>query len=100
MIKIKDIIINNGWKATYDTFNIDFSIPFSEQTTELNEDLFQATKGGYTIDIGWYPEGVLSGKIVVKLIKNLDWVNPIKQYEGNNYEEIKKFIYNVVCSID
>lgn len=68
MSKIGKIIASYGWNVEYDTFNINFNIPFYRQTNELNEDLLQASKDSYIIDIGFYPEGDPQGKIITVLI--------------------------------
>ena len=75
----------------YDNFNIDFTEPFEEQEENLLEDLFQIEfPNNYLIDLGWYPEYEINGKIVLTLIKNYDWENPIYKYVGVSENELKK----------
>lgn len=75
----------------YDNFNIDFTEPFEEQEENLLEDLFQIEfPNNYLIDLGWYPEYEINGKIVLTLIKNYDWKNPIYKYAGVSENELKK----------
>jgi|SRR5690554_558394 len=53
--------------------------------TFLREDLFQAKKNDYIIDVGWY-EGI--NKFMIILVKKLDWKNPIVQIQCDSYKEI------------
>ena len=51
----------------------------------LREDLFQAKKNDYIVDVGWY-EGI--NKFMIVLIKKLNWENPIVQIQCDEYKEI------------
>lgn len=100
MKKIRNMIINNGWTITYDEFHIDFNIPFNQQISELNEDLLQARKGNYVMDIGWCPEMDPNGIIRTVLIKNYTWNQPEKVFEDNNYNELIDHICFVISLKD
>lgn len=51
----------------------------------LTEDLFQAKKNDYIVDVGWY-EGI--NKFIIVLIKKLNWENPIVQIQCDEYNGI------------
>lgn len=92
MSKIGKIIASYGWNVKYDTFNINFNIPFSQQTNELNEDLLQASKDSYIIDIGFYPEGDPHGKIITVLTANRCFDSQIMKFEDTNYPCFKNHV--------
>lgn len=95
---IRNMLISNGWTITYDEFHLDCSIPFSEQIDDLNEDLFQATKNNYIIDIGWYPEMNSEGKLIMNMIKDFNWSQPEKSYDVICYNELVERIEETIHS--
>lgn len=93
---INDNIFYPG-KVNYNTFNIDFNKPFTKQLDELNEDLIQVEyKDNYLLDIGWYPEGDVKGKIIIQLIHNNEWDNPIVREEMTEIEPLLKSINKIM----
>ncbi len=85
----------------YNSFNIDFDRPLSSQTKELNEDLIQVEyMNKYLLDIGWYPEGDEKGKIIVQLIRNNKWDNPVIKDEHFDCETLLNDIYRIVRYIN
>ncbi|MBD5135691.1 MAG: hypothetical protein HDT39_06990 [Lachnospiraceae bacterium] len=84
-------------KITYNEFNIDFSVPYSEQVEELLEDLIQIEyKNGYLIDLGWYPEFNPQGKFIVQVIKNYDWENPIFMEQSRDKKQLEKILLKAI----
>jgi|SRR5690606_14616712 len=77
-------IINSNIKEWCIIKNELLDITHSDETF-LREDLFQAKKNDYVIDVGWY-EGI--SKFMVVLVKKLDWENPTIQIHCDYYEEI------------
>lgn len=74
---MKKLSFGDG-KVIYDNFSIDFGKKFLEQKNNLLEDLLQIEyNDGYLIDLGWYPEFNKNGKLVLKIIYNYDWANPM-----------------------
>ena len=53
--------------------------------TFLTEDLFQAKKNDYTIDVGWY-ENI--NKFTILLIQKENWDTPIVHIQCNTYRQI------------
>jgi len=85
-------------KVKYNSFNIDFGKPFIEQSEELNEDLIQVEfDGNYILDISWYPEGDDKGMIIIQLIHNNDWGNPIIKESVLEAEALLKSITKVMA---
>ena len=87
-------------KVTYNSFDISFDKPFEQQTFSLNEDLVQVEyENGYLIDIGWYPECDPKGELILQLIHDNDWSNPVKKINIHNvdslYEEIRLMINTI-----
>lgn len=87
-------------KVTYNSFDISFDKPFEQQTFSLNEDLVQVEyENGYLIDIGWYPECDPKGELILQLIHDNDWSNPVKKVSIHNvdslYEEIRLMINTI-----
>ena len=95
-------------KVNYNSFNIDFDKPLSEQINEFNEDLIQVEYNGhYILDIGWYPECDDNGKIIIQLIHNDDWNNPIikegvleKKTLFNSLNKIMAVIESIIATED
>jgi hypothetical protein len=68
MARIDESIFLLG-KVTYNTFDIDFAVPFENQEDKLSEDLIQVEyDNGYIIDVGWYPEMDPKGCLKVVLM--------------------------------
>ena len=87
-------------KVTYNSFDISFDKPFEQQTFSLNEDLVQVEyENGYLIDIGWYPECDPKGELILQLIHDNDWSNPVNKVSIHNvdslYEEIRLMINTI-----
>ena len=68
------------------------------QIDDLNEDLFQATKNNYIIDIGWYPEMNSEGKLIMNMIKDFNWSQPEKSYDVICYNELVERIEETIHS--
>lgn len=89
-------------KIVYNEFYIDFDMPFSEQLDALTEDLLQVKyEGGYLLDLGWYPEYEETGCVLVQLVKDGDWRQPIYKGKASNCEELKNNIIEamkIVCN--
>lgn len=87
--------------VNYNTFNIDLDKPLTTQLKELNEDLIQVEyKGNYILDIGWYPECDENGKIIIQLIHNSEWDNPLVREEIVEKESLYKSINNLLALIE
>ncbi len=88
-------------KVNYNTFNIDFDKPFIAQLDELNEDLIQVEYNeNYNLDIGWFPEGDVNGKIIIQLIHNNEWDKPIVKEENLEEEAFFKSINRMLTVIN
>ncbi len=88
-------------KVNYNTFNIDFDKLFVAQEDELNEDLVQVEyKGNYILDIGWYPEGDVNGRIIIQLIRNSEWDNPIVKEKCLDKESFFESINRIMAIIE
>lgn len=90
-------------KVTYNSFDISFDTPFEQQIFSLNEDLVQVEyEHGYLIDIGWYPECDPKGELILQLIHDNDWSNPVKKVSvrdlASMYEKIKLMV-NIIKRI-
>ncbi|HML51387.1 MAG TPA: hypothetical protein PKD84_08255 [Propionicimonas sp.] len=52
--------------------------PLSQQREGLKEDLAQVRFGnGVLIDVGWYPEGSVTGEFVIRVITDTNWDEPL-----------------------
>lgn len=86
-----------GGKITYNEFNIDFNVPYSEQVEELSEDLIQIEyENGYLIDLGWYPEYNTQGEFIVQVIKNYDWENPVYMEQSRDEKQLEKVLLKAI----
>jgi hypothetical protein len=64
-------------RVTYDSWNIDPSVPLAQQTENLTEDLLQvAYENCVILDVGWYPELSPDGQFGVKVVLDYDWQEP------------------------
>ena len=88
-------------KVNYNTFSIDFNKPFAAQEDELNEDLVQVEyNDNYILDIGWYPEGDINGRIIIQLIHNSEWDNPLVHEKCLDKESFFKSINSIKAIIE
>ncbi|HYF75584.1 MAG TPA: Imm1 family immunity protein [Symbiobacteriaceae bacterium] len=69
-------ILGSG-RVTYDSWNIDPSVPLAHQTENLTEDLLQVEYESCVIlDVGWHPELSPDGQFGVKVVLDYDWMEP------------------------
>lgn len=98
---IIDNTIFHPGKVTYNSFSIDFNMPFSSQLDELNEDLIQVEfDKEFLLDIGWHPERDAKGRIIVRLIHGYRWDYPIIKAETIEYDELLNIINNIMTEIE
>ena len=84
-------------RIIYDEFQIDFSLPFSEQEDCLTEDLLQVEyENGYLIVLGWYPEYDENGKFILQLIKNDKWERPIYKKQSRDWKQLRKDLIKTI----
>lgn len=87
-------------KVIYNSFRISFIKPFDQQTEALTEDLIQVEYDhGFIIDIGWYPELDPKGNIVVQLIKDKRWDQPIERTTVTDLNEMYDVIKHMIIMI-
>lgn len=85
-------------KITFDEFNIDLSIPFKEQTYNLNQDLFQVEyENGYIINIGWLPDNNANGRFILRVYNIENCEDPIYRKETRNFVQLEQYLQ---CCID
>jgi hypothetical protein len=66
-----------GGRVTFWELHVDPRRPLTEQCSELNEDLVQASfPRNLVLDVGWYPTGNPAGKFRVVLVRDADWNAP------------------------
>ena len=86
---------------TYNSFDIDETVPFQEKWYSYNEDILQIKFGDrITLDVGWYPEGDPKGKFMVKAVLDDDWLNPISKIKCRNLSELKRAIEKTALLIN
>ena len=94
-INLDDKIFKPG-NVTYNSFNIAFDIPFSQQEDSLNEDLVQVEyENGYVIDIGWYPEMDPKGSLIIQLIHDHDWNKPVQKTKITEISELYTAVHEM-----
>lgn len=80
----------------YNPCEYDPTLPFEELELILTQDMFQATfviaDDDYTVDVGWYPEGSEKGKYKIVMIKNCDWLNPVKCKRTRDYSKLELYM--------
>lgn len=88
--------ILHEWNIPFDDFCIDFSVPFSQQTDNLKEDLLQAVRNNLLIDVGWYPDGDPNGKLVIRLVKDFYWNDPVALAEARDRTSFSEQLKNIL----
>lgn len=84
----------------YNTYNIDFDKPLSGQREELNEDLIQVEfQGGYILDIGWFPECDEKGNLIIQLINNYEWENPVYKKKAKDLVSLYQCIEYILKTL-
>ena len=58
----------------------------------LTEDIWQAECGAYCIDLGWYPDCDPKGHFCVRLVKDHNWLKPVKEVRTKSYAVARAFI--------
>lgn len=91
------LLVPAGWFVAYNTFididpknlNVD-----DERWISFTQDLLQLRhkRSNILLDLGWYPDGDSNGAYKIELIKDDDWMNPIKSFNSNSKDEIVKMI--------
>ena len=99
-MNINEELFRTG-KVLYNTFDIDFDKPFSEQLDELNEDLIQVEfDKDNLLDIGWYSEHDENGKIVIQVIRDNQWQTSVIKEEAVTSETLLNSIAKMVTLIN
>lgn len=96
----KILQILDKWEITFEDFNIDFSLPFKCQTVRLEEDLLQANRRNYSVDIGWFPEFDPKGKFRTVLIEGTDWERPVAEYDDRDFDVLEKHLAEIAKRIE
>ncbi len=100
MMVISDKIFYPG-KVLYNTFNINFDLPFADQLEELNEDLIQVEyECNYLLDIGWFPEGNENGAVIIQVIHENQWATPVFRSEAADADSLISNIKTIVARIN
>ena len=87
---IQNLDFGKNIKNKYVCFELDPNLPLSEQILELREDLiYIAYDNNYILDVGWYPEGDLSGAFIVKIVRNYNWDNPVIEEECTDLNSLQ-----------
>lgn len=100
MDNIGNMLMQHGWEIAFDEFHIDLSAPPSCQTDRLKEDLLQAVRDNYLIDVGWYPGGDSSGRLVIRLIKDFYWQDPLLKLEASDHTELKERLNDILAAAE
>lgn len=75
--------------------------PPSLQRDELREDLVQVElPNGDVLDVGWYPEGSLTGGFQVVVVRGADWEAPVAKAEAVTWVGLADAIRRVLGSSD
>lgn len=93
---LKNIDFKKG-KIAFDSFNIDYNLPFKDQKFELGEDLLQVEyPKDYLLDLGWLSGFDINGRFVVRIIRNCDWENPLLIKETRSFSQLEQFTQEAV----
>lgn len=102
LLRVQKYINRKEILTVYDDWDLSEKDFLGNQADLLHEDLIQITfRGGYTIDIGWYPEHNLDGSFNCFLIRNQDWANPIYKFELGTISEVEDWVDEMIeCVLD
>jgi hypothetical protein len=70
-----------GWTVVKD----DISDLDGSQETMMREDMFQASKGRYTIDCGWYGD-YPDGCYITYIVRDAQWDKPVVKIESRTLD--------------
>lgn len=84
----KNLDLKNGI-IVYDDFDINENMPASHQ--DLDEDLMQISflDKKYLIDLGWYSTACRKGNFQIKVIKDLNWQQPLFLKKTESLDDIE-----------
>jgi hypothetical protein len=76
--KFSDTIDFSPGLVVYEEFSLNEKAEWIDDVDNLNEDLLQVTfPGNIFLDIGWYPAQTARGQFQVRVIRDMDWDNPV-----------------------
>lgn len=80
------------------SMDFDVSLALSEQNEDLlNEDLAQISiRSDAIVDLGWYPQSSRAGALVLMLVEQQNWDEPIVREEFSNLCDLKNFIQKLL----
>ena len=91
MNKLQPLRIPTGWSVKYNSFTEYDPDDAAEHFDELCEDLLQLENGDLLIDLGWYPEGDITGQYRLYLLdgtKALPFEMPLEIFNSRSKQEI------------
>lgn len=84
-------------EITYDDFDLDPMVSFEKQKWSFKEDILQIEiKKEYLVDVGWYPEHDPKGFFLIRVIKNIDWDNPLFKKKCKSLEVFRGCLQNAI----
>ncbi|CAM4447664.1 hypothetical protein [Paenibacillus tarimensis] len=96
-LNIHPLRITEGWSVKYNNFwqidpkslehDDDRWFMFTESLLQLYHE-----KSSTILDLGWNPDLSPEGSYLVLIVKNMDWDNPIYEFESDDYNKIIQFI--------
>ena len=94
--ELQPLRISTGWKVAYNMFSeYDPDTDGSEYAYELCEDLLQLSNNNLLLDLGWYPQGDITGSYKLYLVdktKESPFESPLEAFVSKSKQEVIKRI--------
>ena len=94
--ELQPLRISTGWKVAYNMFSeYDPDTDGSEYAYELCEDLLQLSNNNLLLDLGWYPQGDITGSYKLYLVdktKESPFESPLEVFVSKSKQEVIKRI--------
>ncbi len=95
-IMLTDFLSNNGWTVIKNDFEFDNQGDITFNSSVYFEDILQASKNDFVIDVGWYDN---EEAYICYLIEKLNWDKPVQKVKIKSEKELLKLIQSWILKI-
>lgn len=93
---LTDFLSNNGWTVIKNDFEFDNQGDITFNSSVYFEDILQASKNDFVIDVGWYDN---EEAYICYLIEKLNWDKPVQKVKIKSEKELLKLIQSWILKI-
>jgi hypothetical protein len=109
-LELQSLKVSQGWTVSHNRFydlepieplQVEAAINNNPWLFTFDESLLQITneKRNITLDLGWYPPEEPDGAFGLRLIKDIDWENPLVSFDTRSKDEVVAKINELLIKV-